>query len=580
MHLTDYITQARKITAQQNEQAAKLKIALLRSYSCENIAPILQMKCYEKGYFCDILFGQYNQYMQEVLDPRSFLYRKSPNIVILALKAEDVCPELFASYYDSPELVDQQIETVRSTIHQLLLTLSQGLQTSILIHGFVPPYYASGNLYNSQNKNGTVNIIRKLNIMLLDEINSFSSAHFLDIGEIVAEIGRPKCYDLRMWEYAKNPYTFEFYERLVTLYADTIGAIYGKRKKCIVLDLDDTLWKGVAGEDGLSGISVTLSHVIFQQMLRQIAQTGILLCVNSKNNPEDAIEILDQHPDMVLRENDFTVLKINWQDKVTNLLEIADELNIGLDSLIFIDDSPAECQLVATKLPQVDVILLPDNILLYPDVIKGLGGVNFLELTKEDKDKVEQYRQQQHRESLKAQSLDLESFYASLNMELTICAANDLSIPRIAQLTQKTNQFNLTTKRYSADDLRGMLKSGYHIFGLNVQDRFGDNGLTAAAIVISDATVLYIDTFLLSCRIMGRTVETAFMSFLADYAKSQGLTGMRGAYLPTQKNKPVEGFYASLGFRLEVDGYWYMELATQSIPCPDYFSFTTREAGN
>ena len=583
MNLTDYIKKSNEIIKQRNECSQTIKIVILRSFSCEGIVPILQVKSYEREILCEVDFGQFNQYTQETLDTGSFLYRAAPQIVVLAIQAEDLYPGLVL-LLDSAEQIDRALADIKEHLRHLLRILKEKLNAAVLVHGFTVPYFSMDDLYGRQDVHGVTNTVRRMNLIMQEVIADFPGVHYLDIEHIISDIGKKNCYDLRMWEYAKNPYSFRFYEQLAELYADNIAVIYGKRKKCIVVDLDNTLWKGIVGEDGFEGIQVTDSHRRFQQMLRYIGNTGILLCVNSKNNRDDAVEVLKNHPDMILGIDDFSVLKINWQDKASNLVEIAEELNIGLESVIFIDDNPVECEMVAVKLPQVQVAQLPKSELDFPDMFKSIRGIDFQILTEEDKRKTEQYRQQQNRDRIKLESTSMEAFYKTLDMKLTIFEADEHTIQRVAQLTQKTNQFNLTTKRYSAEDLRSMLMTGYQIFCLSVEDKFGDYGLTGAAIVKIDQDdlhkeILYIDSFLLSCRVMGRTVENAFMSFLFEYAGGQGLTGIRGTFLPTAKNKPSETLYSSLGFRKESDRNWYLDILGHTIPCPDYFTLILNEPG-
>ena len=329
-------------------------------------------------------------------------------------------------------------------------------------------------------------------------------------------------------------------------------AIALKRKKCLVLDLDNTLWGGVLGEDGMDGIQVDgdypgKAYHYWQEGLKELERNGVILAICSKNNQTD-VEALFAAREMPLSLKDFACTRVNWNDKATNIREIAQELNIGLDSMVFVDDNPTERELIRQQLPMVSVPEWPSQLyelpMFYAQLVNDYFSV--YTLTAEDKKKTEQYRQNANRAQAQAQFTDMEDFLRSLEMKLTIAPATDVTISRIAQMTQKTNQFNLTTRRYTESDIRLLLNNGAQIWTLAVADRFGDNGITGLMILKPD-NGWNIDTLLMSCRVLGKGIEEAF--FKSVISRYNGV--LTAQYIPTAKNGQVAEFYERMGLKLE-----------------------------
>lgn len=325
-----------------------------------------------------------------------------------------------------------------------------------------------------------------------------------------------------------------------------------KRKKCLVLDLDNTLWGGVLGEDGIEGIQVdgdypSKAFHYWQEGIKELERQGVILAICSKNNQAD-VEALFAAREMPLRLEDFACVRINWNDKAANIRAIAEDLNIGLDSFVFVDDNPTERELIKQQLPMVAVPDFPKHpyglTLLYEQLVRTYFSV--YSLTKEDLKKTEQYRQNAIRAQAQAQFTDMEVFLRSLEMQLTIREATEVIIPRIAQMTQKTNQFNLTTKRYTESEIRSLLDKGAQIWTLAVADRFGDNGITGL-MILKPENGWIIDTLLMSCRVLGKGIEEAF--FKSVISRYNGV--LTAQYIPTAKNGQVAEFYERMGLKLE-----------------------------
>lgn len=328
----------------------------------------------------------------------------------------------------------------------------------------------------------------------------------------------------------------------------------------MIFDCDNTLWKGILGEDGFDKIEMssrTKNGSIFseiQSIALSLNNQGILIGLCSKNNPKDVCEVINSHPDMKLREEYITINKSNWSDKVTNLRQVVKELNIGLDSLVFIDDSSFEVNLIKEQLPEITVLQVPERLYEYPKMLReNLGLFYNLSLTEEDKKKVGMYKQQIYRGSAKKRFSDIEEYLASLELKLTIFEDDESIIPRMAQMSQKTNQFNLTTKRYTEVDIRNFVIAGdSKVFSFSVSDKFGDSGVTGLCIINFDKKnqTAKIETFLMSCRIIGRNIEYAFMEYLVNFLKNNKTKSVTAKYISTHKNEQVKDFYDKCSFLL------------------------------
>ena len=348
------------------------------------------------------------------------------------------------------------------------------------------------------------------------------------------------------------------------------------RKKCLVLDLDNTLWGGVLGEDGIDGIKLGgdypgKAYSYWQQSLLQLSRQGVILAVCSKNNEADVVEAWEKNPHMVLRREHFSAQRINWQDKATNLRELAAELNIGLDSMVFLDDNPSERELVKLLLPEVtvpDFPIKPHQLMpFFKQLVESCFRI--YQVTDEDRRKTEQYRANAERRAEQARFTDMESYLYSLDIELDIMPADAHNLPRIAQMTQKTNQFNLTTRRYSESDVRQHMEDGWHIYCMGVRDRFGDSGITGTIFLkpVDDVTV-FIDTLLLSCRILGKGIEEAFVKTVLNLLRLDGYRHVIAEYLPTAKNGQTADFYDRIGMTCtgtDDDGTKHYEMALSQV---------------
>lgn len=393
--------------------------------------------------------------------------------------------------------------------------------------------------------------IEQYNASLYKAEKLFSNLKVLNYSEFTRNYPVSDLFDWKFYFISQMGINPKLTKDFQTWWDRKLKSIALKRKKCIVLDLDNTLWGGVLGEVGISGIKIGGNYpgkafAFFQNLLLQLSKAGVILAVCSKNNEADVLEAWEMNPFMVLKKEHFAAYRINWMDKVTNIRELAEELNIGLDSFVFIDDNPTERELIKQMLPMVSVPEFPVQPYELPIFFKRLVEDYFkvYSITDEDKKKTEQYRANTARTQSQKNFTDFESFLESLDIQITIEAANEFNIPRIAQMTQKTNQFNLTTKRYTDTELKKFLSDGWKIWCMSVADRFGDNGITGCVMVNDDT----IDTLLLSCRILGKGIESVFIKVILSKLKKSGLSTIWAEFIPSAKNGQVADFYERCGF--------------------------------
>lgn len=378
----------------------------------------------------------------------------------------------------------------------------------------------------------------------------------LDAANLAAEMGRKEFYAPSLWYAGALPYSMHGEKALAKEIASLWRAYQGARKKVLVLDLDNTLWGGVIGEDGVDGIILGRDHMgaayrAFQWHCKELKEQGILLAVASKNNIDDALEGINTHPDMLLREQDFVAIKANWNPKPENIALLATELNLGLDSFVFVDDNPVEREAVKQALPGVLVPDFPEQPAKLDSFALSLAKEFFpvLRLTGEDKVKTQAYRAEGERVSIKKQFATLSEYLCSLNMTLTISTVAEAGVHRVAQLTQKTNQFNLTTRRYTEADIRQKINAPeWKIWLGSLEDRFGQLGQIALCMVKIEKDTACIDTFLMSCRTMGRGVENAFLATIERLLFEDGVAQVAASYIPTPKNTPVKNFWDECGY--------------------------------
>ncbi|MGE4557707.1 MAG: HAD-IIIC family phosphatase [Desulfovibrionaceae bacterium] len=563
----------------------KFNISVLRSIMVEPIEPYLRYGLLEMGNNAVVRFGEYDNIFQEAVGGNAELFTSETNVVLLFMPLETISWKLAREFNSlSSKEINDEVSRLEEYIAAIVTGVRKQTNALILFHGFESPLYPSFGIADAQMLLGQTATIGKLNAAIRHVLVGVSNSFFLDMDICRAKVGAQRFYDRRLWHRARMPYSLDGLAEIVIEELKYVRQLLGKTRKCLVLDCDNTLWGGVVGEDGINGIQLGKMHpgscfFEFQQEILNLFDRGIILALCSKNNSEDVWEVFENHPDMLLQRNHIAAARINWSDKASNLRAIAADLNIGLDSLVFMDDSEFEINLIRQEIPEVALALLPkNNPSTYREILASGGWFDTLTVSSEDKKRGAMYRAENERKEFKAHATDMEGYYKSLEMVVEIGTADSFSIPRIAQQTQKTNQFNLTTKRYSEAEVTFLAQSrGSEVFYLKLQDRFGDMGIVGTCIVRFDGATAYFDTFLLSCRALGRAIERVFLAQVLRLVRARGAKQAIGEYRATSKNAQVEFFYKDMGFMEQstqggqADRLFSYNLDQELFSAPDFF---------
>ena len=548
--------------------------AILRSFTVEPVVPVFKAGAYAAGIALETHLGEFNAYAQEILDPGSALYRFQPDAAILAVQTRDVAPGLWRG--------EPAADDVLSRFGDWIGSFRKYSKAALIVHSLDVPAVPGAGILDAQREDNAAEAIQRINRGLRALAGEYRGVYILDYHALVARHGRERWGDARKWLTVRLPVASANLPHLAAEWLRFLHPLAGKVAKCVAVDLDNTLWGGVIGEDGMNGIRLGAEYpgAAFQELQRallDLSRRGILLAVCSKNNPADAMEALSGHPGMLLQPRDFAAMRINWNDKARNLREIARELNIGLDTIAFLDDNPVERQQVREQAPEAIVIRLPEDPMDYARAVRDCPWFERLALSDEDRRRGAYYAAQRQRVELERSVTSKEDFYRGLDQVAEIAPVNAQTLARVSQLTQKTNQFNLTTRRYTEQQIAGMAAApNWRVWSLRVKDRYADNGLVGVAIARVDGEVCEIDSFLMSCRVIGRTLETALLAHLAADARERGAKVLQGWFRPTKKNAPALEFYREHGFevaeRTEEGVLWKFDLTRQTIPPPEWVS--------
>ena len=542
---------AARLLAQARLQAPppfrrECRIALLSSASIGFLAPILEAQCFGAGIGAEIYIGPFNQIEQEIRNPDSGLARFRPDIIVIATDWRSLG---LRDEEDSPASL---IAGHTGRLESLWRDARARFNASIIqFNCEAPPFDALGHLSASL-PGGRGHLLRAINLALWEAAARTQGVAILDVDQVAARFGKDRWNDPVLWHTAKQYPAAEAMPALGREITALLRAILGLASKCLALDLDGVLWGGVIGEDGLAGIQlgggpVGEAFVAFQRHLQSLTRAGVMLAVCSKNNPEDAVLPFRQHPEMALRESDIAVFMANWNPKDETLREIAAALNIGLDAMVFLDDNPAERLRVRERLPEVEVVDLPADPAQYISALSRLSLFETLAITTEDRRRTASIRQNLERAALATTAGTVDDYLAQLDIQVQLAPFDEANLPRIVQLINKTNQFNLTTRRRTDAEVRALLDAGAYTQAMRASDRFGDNGLTGVLIAIPQNGGLLVDTWLISCRVLGRRLEEVMFSALVRFAAGNHYTHIAGVYIPTAKNGQVADLYARLG---------------------------------
>jgi FkbH-like protein len=529
------------------------RLALLGSATMGHLVPAIRVGGLRRGIWIDTYENEFGQYWQELTDPGSALRAFRPSTVLVALDAYHVAAGIDAGL--DAEASAAALDDIAARLREIWRLAREAFgckviqQTVLPVH---PPVLGS----NEHRLPGSrAAFVARLNALLRPMADQ-AGVDLLALDERAARDGLTAWHNPTFWHHGKQEVTPAAAPMYGDLIARLLAAHQGRSAKCLVLDLDNTLWGGVVGDDGLEGIVIGQgsaageAYLAFQLYCRELARRGVILAVCSKNDEANALEPFERHPEMALKQSDIAAFAINWSDKPANIRAIATELNIGLDALVFVDDNPFERNLVRRELPMVAVPEVGEDPVGFIAAIADAGYFEALAITEEDRERTVQYHGNRAREALRSSATDLEGYLRGLEMRLVWRGFDRIGLARTVQLINKSNQFNLTTRRYTEAEVLAVMDDPT-AFGLQLRliDRFGDNGVIAIVIgrKVADRDLM-IDTWLMSCRVLGRQVEEATLELVAQQAKLLRARRLIGEYIPTKKNGMVKDHYAKLGF--------------------------------
>ncbi len=530
-----------------------VRLAILGSSTTAQLHAPIRVAGLRRNIWITTAEPSYGQYLQEMLDPGSALHEFKPNAVLFAFDARHATQGIHAGL--TAEAAAAARAEATEAIVSAWRTARNAFGCPVMQQAYIDVFPALLGSNEHRLPGSRSAFIAALNTALREAADR-EGVDIVAIDHAVQRDGLDAWYDPALWHRSKqeiNPAAGPTYGEYV---ARIIAARQGRSAKCLVLDLDNTLWGGVIGDDGMDGIVIGQGSALgegfaeLQAYAKELARRGVILAVSSKNDEANALEPFEKHPDMVLRRTDIAAFRADWTDKAANIRAIAQDLNIGLDSLVFLDDNPAERIQVREALPMVSVPEVPDDPAMIPHILADAGYFESLAITAEDLQRSAQYQENIAREQHRANASDLEGFLRGLAMQMVWRRFDTLGMQRIVQLINKTNQFNLTTRRYTDEDVAAILEDPRAV-GLQIRllDRFGDNGIIAIIIGrMEDGATLALDTWLMSCRVLGRQVEATTLNLIAATARAMGATTLRGQYIPTKKNGMVKDHYERLGF--------------------------------
>lgn len=562
-----------QITFQQLKKLSKTDASALPQYSLavlgdcatQHLATALRGYGVSVGIRLNVFDADYDQIDAQVMAPDSELYRFAPQGVLLQMCTE----KLQEAFYDRPpEARASFAEDTYARIRQIWSRIGSRIPATVLQCNF--PLIDDGVFGQFGNKTEQSFLFqqRKLNYLLTQGCQEAKNTFLIDLDALQTALGRSTFADPKLYYVAKMPISLAALPAAAKLVVDVVRSLQGAVKKCLVLDLDNTLWGGVIGDDGLSGIQIGelgTGHAFsdFQKWLKELKNRGTLLTVCSKNNEDTAKEPFEKHPEMVLRLEDFSMFVANWEDKARNIRTIQQALNIGMDSMVFLDDNPFERELVRTMIPEITVPELPEDPALYLQYLRGLDLFETASYSREDAGRTEQYREKAQRAAFEAAFQSYDDYLEALQMRASAAAFDPFHYPRIAQLTQRSNQFNLRTVRYTEAEIEALAQDDSRI-GLyfTLKDKFGDHGLISVVVLEKQPEdTLFISEWLMSCRVLKRGMEEFIVDKILSVAAQQGFRRVVGEYIPTPKNAMVKDLYEQLGFARLENGRFQAEVS-------------------
>ncbi len=546
-----YLELKRNCKKEVLENFLKYSLAVVGTSSTQHLSTAIKGYAYEKNINLDVLDVDFNQLNSQFLNSESEVFKFNPNAILIYISTES----LFNEFIETP--LNKRNSFAQDKINLIRLywdSIIKNSKSKILQYNFV---CYSTEVFGSFAYNVEISFeyqIQLLN-MKLYEYSKEKNVSIIDLNDIQSKMGREAFFDDKMFYMAKMPISLQALPKVAQNTVSIIEAALGKIKKCIILDLDNTLWGGVIGDDGLENIQIGelgigQAFTQFQRWLKLLKERGILLAVCSKNNEEVAKLPFEKHPEMILKLDDFTMFVANWEDKASNIRYIQKVLNIGFDSMVFVDDNLFERNQVKSSIPEICVPDMPQDPALYLKYLEDLNLFETLSFSKEDLNRSELYKVESKRIELQQKSSNYNEFLKSLNMVAQAKSFDEFYIPRISQLTQRSNQFNLRTKRYDVEDIEKISKNDNYITRyFTLKDDMGEYGLISVLILEKKKDYLFIDTLLMSCRVLKRGMEEFIFNEITKIAKDKGYKKVIGEYIKTEKNAMVKDLYKTMGYK-------------------------------
>lgn len=540
------------------------KLAILGDSATQLLSKKLMSEGIQSNFEFDIYESSYDQIEQEIRNPDSDLYKFTPDGILIFLSAE----KIQGDFYSTPmETRSSFFRRVISSLENFVTLLKERLPASKIFISNLSEI-SDGVYGNNSNKyaESLLNNIRRINVFLMDLSQNESNVFILDMAILQSIHGRNTLFDPRLYIQASLLLVGDGISMFSRELIGMINSSIGGAKKCLILDLDNTVWGGVIGDDGVEKIEVGSlgmgkAFTMLQKWAKQLQLRGILLAVCSKNTEEVAKAPFELHPEMVLRLEDISIFVANWNDKASNIKFIQSNLNIGFDSMVFIDDNSFERELVRKALPQVCVPELPEDPADYVDFLAGLNLFEPGILSALDSERTKMIQKEIERNELKNQFSDESEFLKSIHMIGIFDSFNSFNTPRVAQLSERSNQYNLRTLRYSESDVQAISLASDRVgMAISLRDDLGDHGLISVIVIKHSQDELFIENWFMSCRVLKRGVEYMALNKIIDYAKKLNCKSVTGEYIPTLKNKLVKDHFQDLGFTFNADGRWYLSV--------------------
>ena len=556
-------TQLRKNLRKDFNNCATVKVAVLGDTATQFLIQALRGAGFEQGFNLQIWEAEFNQIERQVFDSTSDLYQFNPEIVVVFYASH----KLLAKYNKlKPE---QHIELANNhlkLIDDITNAVNAQLQSKIIYYNHTEINDSIFGNFANKIESSFLFQLRKLNYALMVFAAKHSNFYLCDISSLQNQFGKSIFFQPSIYVNTDMILSIDILPEIAVKTIDLIGAMYGKSKKCLILDLDNTMWGGVIGDDGLENIQlgslgIGKAFTEFQCWIKKLKNRGIILAVCSKNTETIAKEPFEKHPDMVLKLDDIAVFMANWENKADNIRQIQSILNIGFDSMVFLDDNPFERNMVRENIPGITVPELPEDPAEYLEFLYHLNLFETITFSNEDAERTRQYQVEAQRTVIQKSFTNEDDFLRSLDMISLVEPFNKFNSPRVAQLSQRSNQFNLRTVRYTEADIeKTTVSEDVFSFTFTLSDKFGDNGMICVIILKkANAETLFIDTWFMSCRVLKRGMENFVLNTIAKAAKEKGYAYLKGEYISSPKNEMVRNHYFHLGFK-QLEEYWILNV--------------------